>query len=305
MFDGMDPEFAKRLFALINASGGRIWINSGYRSVERQQQLFNAAVDKYGSEEAARKWVAPPGSSNHNFGLAADLGGDMELAHQLAPQFGLVFPMSWEDWHIEPVWARQARGADYKNSHSTPPPGHEGTGDSAYGSLNHQIQVMSSLLRGDPIDIYYDTPQSGSGSPGGESGGVSGTSGGGDPAGLYRDLVAQGVDPVHAAALVGIAGRESGYDPTAHNNNAATGDDSKGLFQINQLGGMHSQYGDLLTYEGSVRAGADLVKSSGLQPWGGYKGVSWTQGVNLEAAAAASGGEVTVEDLMAIANEGM
>lgn len=303
---GLDPQFDQRLQALIEASGGRIWINSGYRSVERQQQLFDAAVAKYGSVEAARKWVAPPGKSNHNFGLAADLGGDLALAHQLAPQFGLIFPMSWEDWHIEPVWARQARGADYKDSHPTPPPG-ESVSDSNYGSLAHQVQVMGSLLRGEPLDMYYDEPQNGSPGAGGESAGGAGAGGGGDRSGLYRDLIAQGLDPVHAAALVAIAGRESSYDPTAHNGNRATGDDSYGLFQINLLGGQHSQWtpDQLSTYEGSVQAGAELVKQSGLQPWGGYKGVSWSQGTDLEAAAAASGGEVTVADLQAIANEGV
>ena len=105
--EGMEPEFARRLDALIAASGGRIRINSGYRSEAEQAALYQEALAKYGSPQAAGKWVAPPGKSNHGRGIAADLGGDMNLAHQLAPQFGLVFPMGHEPWHIEPVGLRQ------------------------------------------------------------------------------------------------------------------------------------------------------------------------------------------------------
>jgi hypothetical protein len=113
-FEGMDAQFASALGNLIRASGGVIGIKSGYRSVERQAQLFAAAVKKYGSPEKARRYVAPPGKSNHNRGVAADLEFKTPearaLAHKLAPQFGLVFPMDYEPWHIEPVGARD--GAD-------------------------------------------------------------------------------------------------------------------------------------------------------------------------------------------------
>jgi hypothetical protein len=67
-------------------------------------------VQKYGSEAAARHWVAPPGHSQHNRGNAIDLSYGspeaMRAAHQYAAQFGLTFPMSYEDWHIEPIGAR-------------------------------------------------------------------------------------------------------------------------------------------------------------------------------------------------------
>ena len=101
----MDAGFKSRLDQLIAASGGRIWMISGDRDTATQQALWDAAVAKYGPDEA-RNWVAPPGHSNHEKGIAADLGGDLDLAHQLAPKFGLTFPMSWEAWHIEPADAR-------------------------------------------------------------------------------------------------------------------------------------------------------------------------------------------------------
>lgn len=98
---GLDSAFQTAINQLIAASGGKVWINSGYRSPERQAELFAAAVKKYGSEAAARKWVAPPGRSRHNMGIAADLGGDMNLAASLAPQFGLYRPMDYEPRHWE------------------------------------------------------------------------------------------------------------------------------------------------------------------------------------------------------------
>ncbi len=101
----MNSDFEAKLNQLIAASGGRIWLVSGDRDTETQTRLWNEAVAKYGPDEA-RNWVAPPGHSNHEKGIAADLGGDLDLAHQLAPRFGLSFPMDWEAWHIEPIDAR-------------------------------------------------------------------------------------------------------------------------------------------------------------------------------------------------------
>ena len=138
--DGLQAGFRTKLQQLINASGGRIFLVSGYRSVERQQQLFNAAVKKYGSAQAARKWVAPPGKSNHNHGIAADLGGDLALAHKLAPQFGLRFPMAHEKWHIEPADARSDPAA------YTTPPDSTGAGENPLNKLETQIANLSSIL---------------------------------------------------------------------------------------------------------------------------------------------------------------
>lgn len=92
---------------LIAASGGKVKIVSGKRSTQRQAQLYAAALKKYGSPAAARKWVAPPGRSKHEHGLAFDLGGDIALAARLAPQFGLHRPMKHEPWHFELAGSRR------------------------------------------------------------------------------------------------------------------------------------------------------------------------------------------------------
>ena len=106
---GFNPDFASKLGPFLVAAeqaGVPIRITSGFRSIARQKELFAQAVKEYGSEKAARKWVAPPGKSNHNYGAAADLdiakpGPAQTWAHANAARFGLTFPMSWEPWHIE------------------------------------------------------------------------------------------------------------------------------------------------------------------------------------------------------------
>lgn len=101
-YEDLDPQFADALQALVAANPG-ITPFSGYRSIERQRQLWEAS-DKTG------RMVARPGRSQHNFGRAVDLHYANEaakrFAHENAQKFGLVFPMSWEDWHVEPIGAR-------------------------------------------------------------------------------------------------------------------------------------------------------------------------------------------------------
>lgn len=108
---GFNPEFNKNLQRLLNDYKGKVTIGSGYRSPERQAQLFANAVKKYGSEAAARKWVAPPGHSNHNRGLAADLHytdpSVIAAIHANAAKYGLNFPLANENWHIEPIGIRK------------------------------------------------------------------------------------------------------------------------------------------------------------------------------------------------------
>ena len=101
---GMTPKMSKRLRALIrdvNRRGGSLHINDGWRSYEESVVIWKHTKRKYGGWRAAKQWAAPPGCSNHVRGTAADLRGSLRLAHRLAPRHGLVFPMSWEPWHVE------------------------------------------------------------------------------------------------------------------------------------------------------------------------------------------------------------
>ncbi len=108
---GFDTGFEKSLNRLLKDFNGQVKVTSGYRSPQRQAQLYAAALKKYGSAAKARKMVAPPGKSNHGRGLAADLGFAnakvRQQVHANAGKYGLHFPMSWENWHIEPIRARK------------------------------------------------------------------------------------------------------------------------------------------------------------------------------------------------------
>tara|TARA_R110000737_G_scaffold340221_2_gene362914 strand:+ start:11936 stop:13900 length:1965 start_codon:yes stop_codon:yes gene_type:complete len=128
--EGLDADYKSRLEPFLRHNGDTK-IFSGFRSNEHQSRLFDAAVKKYGSPQAARKWVAPPGKSNHNAkagegGKATDLrygsAEAREKAHREAESFGLTFRMGHEPWHIEPIkdWDRQVN-PEYGLTPENPP----------------------------------------------------------------------------------------------------------------------------------------------------------------------------------------
>jgi hypothetical protein len=85
---GLDPEMQEKIDKLsqeVKARGGRLSITSGRRSTERQAQLYaNRANNPYP--------VAPPGSSKHERGRAADLawsGIDQDSVVKIADELGL------------------------------------------------------------------------------------------------------------------------------------------------------------------------------------------------------------------------
>lgn len=129
--DGLDETFATNLAAMMQDAPPEIreglGIYSGYRSPQRQAELYSQAVKKYGSPQAARKWVAPPGRSNHNHGNAVDMsynGQSLKHApqhvkdwvHQNAKKYGLHFPMAHEPWHVEPLGTRGTAAPDQEST---------------------------------------------------------------------------------------------------------------------------------------------------------------------------------------------
>ena len=106
--DGKWVDKPLALVVLAQRKAGR-WtgsITSGYRPPWYQKRLFDAAVKKYGSEQAARKWVAPPGKSHH--GMKGGQGAvDVSNGEQLDNASGQLYrPMSWEAWHVQLVGTR-------------------------------------------------------------------------------------------------------------------------------------------------------------------------------------------------------
>lgn len=164
-YDGMDESFAGRLRALIEASGGRIGVGSGYRSEAEQAALWADAVARYGSEDAARQWVAPPGKSNHGRGMAADLTWETDDAiawtHENAARFGLVFPMDWEPWHIESAEARDS--ADPHAYTTTPPGSTDPRAATNRFDLAYQLQTLNGLMMSPQSTMSSGTVNAGTG----------------------------------------------------------------------------------------------------------------------------------------------
>ena len=86
--------------------GVSLSITSGYRTLSRQKYLFNQAIKKYGSFEAAAKWVAPPNISHHPMGLAIDVNypkgpSAAKWLEINGYKFGLCRTFKNEWWHFE------------------------------------------------------------------------------------------------------------------------------------------------------------------------------------------------------------
>lgn len=79
---------AQALHALIEAVGGEgeIVPVSGYRSMAEQKQIWEDSIRKNG-EEFTRRYVALPGCSEHQSGLAIDLGKASEKIDFIRPDF--------------------------------------------------------------------------------------------------------------------------------------------------------------------------------------------------------------------------
>ena len=125
-YTGLNPDFSTALSQMLLAAEADLGpnalsITSAYRSPEKQAELYEAALKKYGSPAAARKWVAPPGRSMHNKGLAVDFGAagggllrdpnsrEAQWLKANATKFGLDVPMSWEPWQVELAGAREGK----------------------------------------------------------------------------------------------------------------------------------------------------------------------------------------------------
>lgn len=123
---GFQAEFEKRLTAMAadfkEKTGKVLLVTSGYRSNEKQKQLFDEALRKNNGDLAAtRKQVAEPmpplgqgKGSFHLTGYAIDVNskGDAGINALAGPRdkptgwlesFGLTRPVVGEDWHIQPT----------------------------------------------------------------------------------------------------------------------------------------------------------------------------------------------------------
>lgn len=121
------------MFKAAKEEGISLMIGSGYRSYNYQKQLFNNYVNRDG-EEAANKYSARPGQSEHQTGLAADLSdtggkcylkacfGESEAGKWLnenAYEYGFIlrYPKGkeeitgyiYEPWHFRYIGTEEAK----------------------------------------------------------------------------------------------------------------------------------------------------------------------------------------------------
>jgi D-alanyl-D-alanine carboxypeptidase len=68
---------------------------SGFRSVAYQKGLFDRAVKRYGSEQKAARWVAPPGYSEHATGWTVDIGDGTDRGADVNQKFGTTSAGRW------------------------------------------------------------------------------------------------------------------------------------------------------------------------------------------------------------------
>lgn len=272
---GLNESFAQRLAQLISASGGRLRLVSGYRSVERQAQLWANALKKYGSEKAARKWVAPPGKSNHGRGIAADLGPGpgvskdqaYALIRQLAPKFGLHTPMSWEPWHVEGI-----DGEAHEDAHTTPPDDF-----TAADPMAEKMSILGNMLGGgaeDPMKALMEmvqgraTTAQGTATTGGS---VSGT---GINA-VVQAAKAAGFSGDSLVTAIAVAMAESGGVPQ---KSKYKGEESYGMWQVHIPS--HPEYTPGQMMDPMQNAQAAFKISGGganWKPWSVYKSGAYKQ----------------------------
>lgn len=148
---GLKPAFADHLQDLLQDApdyGVNAGVTSGFRDPVQQAALWQRQLALSGGDaSAARHFVAPPGGSMHNAGMAADLfPADSPTLHAMAPDYGLTFPMPWEPWHIEPAGGR---GAAVAAGAPAPPPipaSRAANGVSAAGPAPSNLGQVASAI---------------------------------------------------------------------------------------------------------------------------------------------------------------
>lgn len=103
---GLDPDLQAALRAASTAAaseGITLRINSGWRSAQMQEGPLRDAVDRYGSEQEAARWVATAETSPHVSGDAVDIGpwGAAEWLSENGAGVGLCQIYINEAWHFE------------------------------------------------------------------------------------------------------------------------------------------------------------------------------------------------------------
>ena len=120
----------EEMYAACKAENSKITLTSvsGYRSYSKQSNIYNNKLERVGSKSKADEYVARPGASEHQMGLAMDVSQDSDMVNLTSAfgrtrgglwirencwRFGFVlrYDEGWEDvtgyeyepWHVRYV----------------------------------------------------------------------------------------------------------------------------------------------------------------------------------------------------------
>lgn len=213
-WQGLHPEFARRLSTWATALGDVYNVTSGFRTHDEQVAAWNRYQAGTGAPAAV------PGTSLHEFGLAAD---GPHWSNRNPAMQRLTYPMSYEPWHVQPVEGRDLTGGGIMMPQIPQPPD-----AGAHGVLSRLAEGMMQWAY-DKIMAYASSQSL---APPGLASGV-------DVPGNVASWIRQameltGVPSSWFNALVARAMQESSGNPRAINltdSNAAAGHPSMGLMQ--------------------------------------------------------------------------
>lgn len=110
-FDGTQPELRLRGEGVMREGGKELYLSEAFRTRQQQQWFWDRKVgelmargySRAAAEREARKWVAPPGHSDHEKGNALDIGifrnAGYDLRARLCKRWGLKANVVGEAWH--------------------------------------------------------------------------------------------------------------------------------------------------------------------------------------------------------------
>lgn len=128
--------YLQEMFDAAKEEGLYLIVREGYRTAEEQEEIFNGKVQAYRNEgyskarakRLAKKWVALPGTSEHQLGIAVDINADKDRSAndeayvwlaENAHRYGFIlrYPQgkeditgtSYEPWHFRYVGIENAQ----------------------------------------------------------------------------------------------------------------------------------------------------------------------------------------------------
>lgn len=109
----IDPVFAGRLAALAKSKGKKITYLSGFRTYEKQNELYKLYKSGRGN------LAGSPGGSWHEFGAAIDVAEwAKDIPDSQMRKFGLCKPIASENWHVQPIEVSGKNKTAFYNAYS-------------------------------------------------------------------------------------------------------------------------------------------------------------------------------------------